>query len=227
MSDGQTAWIGKSNIHRALAAHSVQLMSNSVVVVQIQQLDFQMVNRFTQDLLIKCRLANARLVYVERFTGKTDSLMILHWLCPYDNPRDVESSFFFVDHTPCGMGNAGFTKALQLVVERKPKSVLMVGNFTANLAESPIDSLYAGASTVLQTNRIELAESSAPSLEGWKDAWQDHYRNETAFRRIMLLTYIGGTLVIIISIVIFVLYRRRTRKKWHSETIQKDLSQSG
>jgi hypothetical protein len=54
--------------------------------------------------------------------------MLVHWVTPYDNPRNQSSTDYFVDENSVGKGDSGLDAALKTIRSRKPSAVVWIGS---------------------------------------------------------------------------------------------------
>lgn len=218
MTDRQSRWNGDYEISRALVEYSKIITSNSVVVVEIDQLSISTVESILNDFLLQCRLMGARFVYVRLPSQDEELLSIVHWICPYESPRDLASTLFFLDHGYSGKGDEGVDGILNALSDRRPKYVLFAGNHYAvdgwGPDESPFEGREEELKEVLKEKQIQIVYPEIPMLQGpaWRQHWVSFAKDTTKRNSIILYACVGAIIFVIISGVLVLLMRRRKFK---------------
>jgi hypothetical protein len=131
MFSKQTEIVGWNSITNQFSSNTFKMTSRDFVIVQY---DYSDLSRKDKDSLgfvvLSCEKVKAQLHYNSTRESRIDirSAMVVHYVTPYDNPRDQSSTDYFVNERFVGKSNDGFDAALKAVRSRNPSAVVWIGS---------------------------------------------------------------------------------------------------
>ena len=149
-------------------------ITNRIERIQIQQGDVvvmerpddaspDVVNALMGWLIEFCETNRAALYIQPRLPAKKDifSCSIYHWVCPYEDPRNMSMAKFYLEGHLLGNGQLGFERMLNSLRMRRLPIVFILGSrHDSNRGYAPWDSPYANQEKVLE----EVLSSSKTTL---------------------------------------------------------------
>jgi hypothetical protein len=149
-----------------LAGIASSLSTNDMLVIGYSKSNLTPAHyKFFDSLYLRCKQVQVVLRFCneEKHQRTIDDVVFLRWQSPYDDPRSLDNSGFYVDFEFCGSGVSGFGTAVKYIENKAPKAIALLGSdyaFDRGFAakEVPFGREAGQLEKVVHSRKIEIVE---------------------------------------------------------------------
>ena len=101
---------------------------------------------------------------------------IFWWKTPYNEPRDQENTYYYWNDKFLGMSDKGFSAALDIIKQSKPKKVMLVGSsYPHRFGWSNHERPFSSEQEQQLLDRLEAVQADIEDLVGALLGFYDHH----------------------------------------------------